>query len=571
MRASLDCSRASRRLCAVLLCVVSIAIEGTRAVWIQQGGNEPQTQRQTIPVSEQMGCAKVKAAAWERELCFKGEAKVTKREMEHENAPVVEVSVALETRKRDARKGGGDDGEWSAPCNDTLRVVFATNSALVAPHEVVEPVCGLKTMRVVLPPEGLLGGVTARVRVIHVDGEGLRDPPKPKHFPENLWPADGSKGDGPYVYNLGATFPGKLRAPEEYAAPDETLLWDTADAVTEGTQRRRAGDANGRKGLPRCKSADAPGRWVLRRTLYSHFARSPLEWRPFGCRHARVTGEKLATCLEHKLGGVRFAGESTLGEIYEAWLTHVNTSNYYWQTHFPKDARRKYPRLDVMRGQGEHSEFHGMPFLLGGADGSTGLLHELKEHPAETLIVLEGANDAARFNLTDFGPRVEKLLNGLAKAREDGWLRLRRLVWVTAPTRLYKPVAGPGISQCDGEGCWMVRDFEEADAGGSTLWFSTVSPPNMYPPRFYGTVARREALNARAVQLVRDYGSQVADEVHVVDYEAMTAALPSDYNYDGEHWGCRYLTYHDRWMSPYQCVGIANVVVANAIASVLGC
>ena len=117
----------------------------------------------------------------------------------------------------------------------------------------------------------------------------------------------------------------------------------------------------------------------------------------------------------------------------------------------------------------------------------------------------------------------------------------------------------------------MVRDFEEADAGGSTLWFSTVSPPNMYPPRFYGTVARREALNARAVQLVRDYGSQVADEVHVVDYEAMTAALPSDYNYDGEHWGCRYLTYHDRWMSPYQCVGIANVVVANAIASVLGC
>ena len=84
---------------------------------------------------------------------------------------------------------------------------------------------------------------------------------------------------------------------------------------------------------------------------------------------------------------------------------------------------------------------------MGGADGSTGLLHELKEHPAETLIVLEGANDAARFNLTDFGPRVEKLLNGLAKAREDGWLRLRRLVWVTAPTRLYKPVAGPGISQ----------------------------------------------------------------------------------------------------------------------------
>ena len=61
------------------------------------------------------------------------------------------------------------------------------------------------------------------------------------------------------------------------------------------------------------------------------------------------------------------------------------------------------------------------------------------------------------------------------------------------------------------------------------------------------------------------------DEVYIVDYESLTAALPSDYNYDGEHWGCPWRSWENRRGSGYSCKGLANVVVSNIISHFLGC
>lgn len=520
-------------------------------------------------VRESLGCAKVEASSWVRELCFDGSASSRTWPSPEGGRELLEVTLRLAVRVVD--KGGAASAP-RAPCNDTYRFVFDTDHALVAPHAQDELICGSLELRVVLPPEGLAGGLRARVWLAHVDGEGLADPPEPIPFPTNLWPADGSKVNGPYVYNLNTRFPGALRAPETFAAPLEPLLWDAADAMGAGTWPLPPAPTD--RALLRCPGGDTPGRWVLRRTLYAHARESPLEWRPFGCRHRRVTGAKLRRCFDTLLaGGVRFAGESTLGEVYEAWLAHYNRSNHYWPTHYPKDARRAYPLLHKLRGQGEHSEFHGMRFVVGGIDGNGGLVQELREHPAETLVVLQGANDAARETIASFRPRLETLFRQLEEARLEGWLKLRTLVWVTAPTRHYKPSGGPGFSQCNGSKCVAVRNHVEAGTSGDPLWFAWDQEGRAAaePPRFYGTLARRRLLNREALRFLDERGRNVASRTIVVDYDAITAALPSDFNYDGEHWGCRYLTYHDRADSPYQCVGTANVVVANAIASVIGC
>jgi hypothetical protein len=71
--------------------------------------------------------------------------------------------------------------------------------------------------------------------------------------------------------------------------------------------------------------------------------------------------------------------------------------------------------------------------------------------------------------------------------------------------------------------------------------------------------------------MLRENEKMLADEVYIVDYESLTAALPSDYNYDGEHWGCPWRSWENRRGSGYSCKGLANVVVSNIISDFLGC
>ena len=93
-------------------------------------------------------------------------------------------------------------------------------------------------------------------------------------------------------------------------------------------------------------------------------------------------------------------------------------------------------------------------------------------------------------------------------------------------------------------------------------WQTIQAPVHM----FFGTLERRRAVNAQAVRIMREH----FPDVQVVDYEALTAPLPSDYSIDGEHWGCRLDVYKgQRDTAPYQCKGLGNVAVSNLIANAL--
>lgn len=126
---------------------------------------------------------------------------------------------------------------------------------------------------------------------IHIDGEGMRDPPEPRQSPAQLsgW------NDGPPYYNLRVRythapscprrlralrsparrppettprlpqpdFPGRLRVPEWYVR-DPTELQGVIPGSAEIASAREP-----RKGtLPLCASEDAPGRWVYTNSHY---------------------------------------------------------------------------------------------------------------------------------------------------------------------------------------------------------------------------------------------------------------------------------------------------------------
>ena len=112
----------------------------------------------------------MEASSWVRELCFDGSASSRTWPSPEGGRELLEVTLRLAVRVVD--KGGATSAP-RAPCNDTYRFVFDTDHALVAPHAQDELICGSLELRVVLPPEGLAGGLRARVWLAHVDGERL--------------------------------------------------------------------------------------------------------------------------------------------------------------------------------------------------------------------------------------------------------------------------------------------------------------------------------------------------------------------------------------------------------------
>ena len=99
---------------------------------------------------------------------------------------------------------------------------------------------------------------------------------------------------------------------------------------------------------------------------------------------------------------------------------------------------------------------------------------------------------------------------------------------------------------------------------GEVLWEH--SRVNAHVHLFFGTLERRRKINEIAVRTMKE----LVPNVRIVDYEAITAALPTDYSIDGEHWGCRMDIWKgQRERSPYQCKGLGNVAVANLIANAL--
>jgi hypothetical protein len=583
----------------------------------------------------------------ERRLCF-GELVEDGEAPEGLRWAAVNLSVSVRNASDAA-----DERAFRPACGDALRIRFTSHRALFAPgrHALAcacrvprttssgadartcplaralptrsqrEAACGVHALRFIVPPDA--AAYAAEVWVVHINGEGMADPPTPRLFPINLM----TKQDGPLLYNIrarnftGRRAAGRARAVRCYAGAD--AAWAFCDAgcarqrrMCAATRTRRAtrttctppraprrawrqarahactrlrckprSDADApthaalpgaplprarHEGLPVCAVGDAPGRWVATHSLYSATPSEPLSWRPYGCRWRAVSGPALQRCLS-AIGRVKFVGESTLGQVYENFQQHANSSGLAWPLRSPVNEARVAFEHPLLRAQGAHSEFHGLPTMLDKAGAS----HEIRSWRPRSVVHLQAANDAARDTLANYRQRLARYSAQLAalqageavpesEAAPAAALRAR-LVWITAPVRHYKAGNGPGSASCP-EG--TRESCRAADAGtsfrhvgGDVAWTTHAAAP----PLFYGTLDRRRAFNAHAVAHMRS----VFPDIAVVDFEALTEALPSDYNMDGEHWGCNWEKWQNRHREPFQCRGLAHVTVSNILANVL--
>ena len=99
----------------------------------------------------------------------------------------------------------------------------------------------------------------------------------------------------------------------------------------------------------------------------------------------------------------------------------------------------------------------------------------------ENVVILQGANDAARYSIEKFREKMKTFVETVVRYRETSneseQVRLKRLVWVTAPTRQYKSSSGPGDSMCpNGSSSESMRTCSAGNSGqahtdvGTTRW-----------------------------------------------------------------------------------------------------
>jgi hypothetical protein len=258
--------------------------------------------------------------------------------------------------------------------------------------------------------------------------------------------------------------------------------------------------------LPVCTDPSAPGRWVATQQLYPPPGGEPGErwaWEPPGCTHLRHTGATVAHCMGQSTWV--FQGGEAVRQLHAAFWSHVANETYYWP-----GSEMAVPNL------------HEQPRLLRFAtDGlkyvSSHLVADAGAPPsdASAWIVSYGAGDALSGTTTD--AFRENLRDWLAANSPPA-----RAVWVTAPT------VKPGL---------------------------TGAPP-------FGLARRIRDLNKVALQEVRAAWHGVA----IVDFEALTAALPGEFTFDGMHWGCDANDHARVRGGKMRCRALANSIAANSVA-----
>lgn len=111
-----------------------------------------------------------------------------------------------------------------------------------------------------LPPDA--AEWDAEVYVVHIDGEGFKDPEIPRPFPANLV----NYNEGPTIYNLRPrSFEGRLHAPAWYVR-EEAVQHDAY--APRSAQDPNLFSSEPTAALPWCIGGDAPGRWVFHHSIY---------------------------------------------------------------------------------------------------------------------------------------------------------------------------------------------------------------------------------------------------------------------------------------------------------------
>lgn len=521
----------------------------------------------------------------------------------------------------------GRVAEW-APCGDSLSLRFVGADALFAPLAITErpTACGefLATFRPPAIGASTDGGGEQRYavefRLLHIDGEGLLEPPADVAFYERVggggadaqvWhplPCDVRCQElGPRFYNADLRARGELRVrpPADPAAPLRPAAALCVHGESDGAYVRNADP------------------------LWPAFAGEPWVWAPYDCTLRHFPPSLLRHCLgaadarthapgaPRALPGVRFMGESTLMDVARAWLLHLREdgSDYHWPATFPTaseptltapavpDEMRMLMNRVAMRNQrGEHQ-----PVAFREQHGTRVLLDELRQL-ARTQF---SASTAPSFGNDNGWPPPSDQLGAavatvLSQAHNDGMketfvesrralfeaLRLlrtyallhpeARFVWLTGPSRHYKEKHAPGHTEC--------RRGRAANQTSSCLapivntCEPRAAPAGAPPPIGYRCATRRGAparsfailvANTRdRVRRFNDYArararATLGRRVAIVDFEKLTEPLGVEYSDDGVHWSCTRQAVHERRDGADGCHSLANAVAANLVANVV--
>jgi hypothetical protein len=613
-------------LCACALCALGAA-EGSWHPVAARHRRRPAGEARLLRST--LGCGVAQALRWERRVCFAplpaadaAAALAAAPALGYVNVTLrFTVEVLDITTTTNTNSSGGAGGAFAPACAcgaDALRLQLWSAAALVAPPAGLPTplpgaaACGHYAATLLLPPPGARrASYSAQLRVVHVNGEGDAEPPTPR-LHDNLV----AFRDGPPVWNLAARVPGALTVPaaphnadEAAGAQDDDNMMAPSAAAGDAfesassawwpsSERRDTRALCAPPGCPstaplppRCAGGDAPGAWRVHTSIYPDHPGDPFRWRPFRCAYARVSGRALASCLAELPGEVHFMGESTLHQAAELMLTHVNVSGFAW----PRGVHVPSPRAAFPHDKLLSDTYHGSAALMERALGHLSSLAMRFRHAAAggtpaaggtrpaAYVFLQGANDAARDTLEAGVVRATSFLQQLRDGIDNGTFLAPSgpIVWATAPVRQYTTGMGPGQAVC-ADGNATAAPAPGESRGRSACVMAYPSGAVLAPDggvawtvhngdrahTLFGTLPRRRAFNAAAVSVFRRLFPP--PQGVIVDFEALTAALPSDYSYDGEHWVAVWDVWkHRHGRGVYEGRSMAGAELANVLANVL--
>ena len=527
-----------------------------------------------------LGCGVLASPEWERRVCFGPLA--VKAGAGAAGLPLASLNLTVAVRPA----GGSATAPWEPACGAALRLVLASQRALLAPDAPLqESECGVHPLRVTLPRDA--PSYTAQLRLLHAETS-----------------ASDAAGAEPALLNARVAVAGALTLPED--------AWDDPEVVTAvGEAHAGGGDfwslntaqlPRFAEGLTRapvardeaCTGGDVRGRWQFSHSLYSLELGEPLAWRPHGCHYRTTHGHLAGQCASGwgRLGGGGawlFAGGSQLAQLAAAIRVVVANETYFW-------TRLAVPDLDGNNAKSEALAvrvLHTRPRLDTAAEARAAGVEALPVPPpndddAEAdntpnawvlgkhawVLGLGAADAEIGTPVHAFADDVAGWLQALRDAVDAGKLPSpRRVVWVTAAAGAYKPGPGfaGGVSCAPGApSCSATRPGSHYAAAGPGGGFAFAAAP--LPRSALGAAALRRApavraLNAAAVRAVR----AAFPEALIVDYEAMTEALPADYSVDGTHWGCDDEDARQAQQAggPFRCRSLANTAAGNALMHTL--
>lgn len=350
-------------------------------------------------------------------------------------------------------------------CGDSLRMRFVSTDALFAPTRIEErpAACGEFVVSFRPPPvePGRPTRYAVEMRLLHVDAEGLADPPPSLQLYEREFnPAERAMTAWAIV-SCNATC--QEMGPRFFNA--DLRVRGELVVVAPPASEPPAGGA-----LPLCTDGTSDGAYLRNRDPHwPAFKHEPWAWVPFDCSLRHFSPERLARCLAEidasadadagaaggesararALPSVRFLGESTLIDAARAWLVHLRPggSDWFWPDRFPSGSREGGQRnemRDLMqasaerarKGERQHVAFHeqhGTRILLSELRGWAKRLFAADEGSeidalgaAGATVLSQAHNDAMKVSFTETKRNVFEIMRLL-----KGWARGAR--GATAP------------------------------------------------------------------------------------------------------------------------------------------